>query len=218
MKLSRNFISANTAMCNLTEWVASPYLRKTVTTDKTPIKAELSVCGLGFYRFWLDGEELTRGHMSPYISNPDDVMDYDVYDITDKFASGKHVLGFQLGNGMQNCFGGYVWDFEKAAWRSAPKLAICLVLTYEKEMNRGVKLSGVKKIRIHDLRHSHVSLLIELGFSAKEIAERLGHENIETTLNTYSHLYPNKQEKMANRLDAFYQESLEERKINNGTL
>jgi len=88
----------------------------------------------------------------------------------------------------------------------------------EKEMNRGVKLSGVKKIRIHDLRHSHVSLLIELGFSAKEIAERLGHENIETTLNTYSHLYPNKQEKMANRLDAFYQESMEERKISNGTL
>ena len=131
MKLSRSFISANTAMCNLTEWVASPYLRKTVTTDKTPIKAELSVCGLGFYRFWLDGEELTRGHMSPYISNPDDIMDYDVYDITDKFASGKHVLGFQLGNGMQNCFGGYVWDFEKAAWRSAPKLAVCLTLTYE---------------------------------------------------------------------------------------
>ncbi len=131
MKLSRNFISANTAMCDLRDWVAAPYLRKTVTLDRTPVKAELSVCGLGFYRFWLDGVHLTRGHMSPYISNPDDVMDYDVYDITDKFASGKHILGFQLGNGMQNCFGGYVWDFEKAAWRSAPKLAVCLTLTYE---------------------------------------------------------------------------------------
>lgn len=79
----------------------------------------------------------------------------------------------------------------------------------EREMTRGVKLSGVKKIRIHDLRHSHVSLLIELGFSPKEIAERLGHENIETTLNTYSHLYPNKQERMADRLDRFYQEKSE---------
>lgn len=79
----------------------------------------------------------------------------------------------------------------------------------EREMARGVKLSGVKKIRIHDLRHSHVSLLIELGFSPKEIAERLGHENIETTLNTYSHLYPNKQERMADRLDRFYQEKSE---------
>lgn len=80
----------------------------------------------------------------------------------------------------------------------------------EKEMVRGVKLSGVKKIRIHDLRHSHASLLIEMGFSPKEIAERLGHENIETTLNTYSHLYPNKQEKLANKLDALYRSSCEE--------
>ena len=80
----------------------------------------------------------------------------------------------------------------------------------EKEMVRGVKLSGVKKIRIHDLRHSHASLLIEMGFSPKEIAERLGHENIETTLNTYSHLYPNKQEKLADKLDVLYRASYEE--------
>uniref|UniRef100_UPI002ED3DEA4 site-specific integrase n=1 Tax=Vallitalea pronyensis TaxID=1348613 RepID=UPI002ED3DEA4 len=60
------------------------------------------------------------------------------------------------------------------------------------EMNRGCKKSGVKRIRLHDLRHSHASLLIELGFSPILIAERLGHEKVETTLNTYSHLYPNK--------------------------
>lgn len=130
MKLSRNFISANTAMCELSEWVAAPYLRKTVSLSEKPVKAEMSVCGLGFYRFWLDGEELTRGHMSPYISAADDLMDYDVYDITDKLSDGKHVFGYQLGNGMQNCFGGYVWDFEKASWRSAPKLAVCIALTY----------------------------------------------------------------------------------------
>lgn len=74
----------------------------------------------------------------------------------------------------------------------------------EKEMQRGIKLSGMKKIHIHSLRHSHASLLIEMGFSPKEIAERLGHENIETTLNTYSHLYPDKQERLADRLDQFY--------------
>lgn len=60
--------------------------------------------------------------------------------------------------------------------------------------------AGLKKIRLHDLRHSHASLLIELGFSPLLIAERLGHENIETTLNTYSHLYPNKQLELADRL------------------
>lgn len=55
-------------------------------------------------------------------------------------------------------------------------------------------------IVVHDLRHSQVSLLIELDFSPLLIAERLGHENIETTLNTYSHLYPNKQSEVANSL------------------
>ena len=77
----------------------------------------------------------------------------------------------------------------------------------EKEMQRGIKLRGMKKIHIHSLRHSHASLLIEIGFSPKEIAERLGHENIETTLNTYSHLYPDKQERLADRLDQFYNET-----------
>ncbi len=61
-----------------------------------------------------------------------------------------------------------------------------------KEMVRGCKKSGVKKIRVHDIRHSHASLLVELGFSPKLIADRLGHEKIQTTLDTYSHLYPNK--------------------------
>ena len=62
----------------------------------------------------------------------------------------------------------------------------------EHEMQRGIKESGVKRIRVHDLRHSHASMLIELGFSPLEIANRLGHEKVETTLNTYVHLYPNK--------------------------
>ena len=69
------------------------------------------------------------------------------------------------------------------------------------EMLRGIKAAGVKKVRLHDLRHSHASLLVELGFTPLEIAERLGHEKIETTLNTYSHLYPNKQAQLADRLD-----------------
>ena len=78
----------------------------------------------------------------------------------------------------------------------------------EHEMQRGIKESGVKRIRVHDLRHSHASMLIELGFSPLEIANRLGHEKVETTLNTYAHLYPNKQAKLADRLDSEYREDL----------
>ena len=60
--------------------------------------------------------------------------------------------------------------------------------------------AGVKKIRVHDLRHSHASLLIEMGCQPLLIAERLGHDNVQTTLNTYSHLYPNKQREVADLL------------------
>lgn len=68
------------------------------------------------------------------------------------------------------------------------------------EMNRGTAATGVKRIRIHDLRHSHVSLLIELGYSAVAIAERLGHESIDITLR-YAHMFPSVQKKMAVSLD-----------------
>ena len=67
-------------------------------------------------------------------------------------------------------------------------------------MERGTKETGVKRIRIHDIRHSHVSLLIDLGFSATAIADRLGHESIEITYN-YAHLFPSKQTEMADKLN-----------------
>ncbi len=69
-----------------------------------------------------------------------------------------------------------------------------------REMRRGCALSGVKVIRVHDLRHSHVSLLIEKGFNVLAIAERLGHESIDITYR-YAHLFPDKQGEMARVLD-----------------
>ena len=69
-----------------------------------------------------------------------------------------------------------------------------------REMERGAKAAGVKRIRIHDLRHSHISLLIDMGFSAVAIADRVGHESIEITYR-YAHLFPSKQKEMASKLD-----------------
>ena len=68
------------------------------------------------------------------------------------------------------------------------------------EMERGCKASGVKRIRIHDMRHSHVSLLIEMGFSALAITGRMGHEAVDITYR-YARLSPTKQEEMAAALD-----------------
>lgn len=69
-----------------------------------------------------------------------------------------------------------------------------------REMNRGAKEAGVKRIRIHDLRHSHISLLIDMGFTAIAIADRVGHESVEITYR-YSHLFPTTQAEMAERLN-----------------
>ncbi len=68
------------------------------------------------------------------------------------------------------------------------------------EMNRGSKVSGVKRIRVHDLRHSYVSLLINMGFTVLEIADRMGHESIDITYR-YAHLFPSEQTQMAEQLD-----------------
>ena len=69
-----------------------------------------------------------------------------------------------------------------------------------REMDRGAKEAGVRRIRIHDIRHSHISLLIDMGFSAPAIADRVGHESIDITLN-YAHMFPSRQTEMADKLN-----------------
>lgn len=69
------------------------------------------------------------------------------------------------------------------------------------KMKRQIEIAGVKKIRVHDLRHSHASYLIEKGVEPLLIKERLGHKDIRITLNTYGHLYPTRQKELAQMLD-----------------
>ena len=69
-----------------------------------------------------------------------------------------------------------------------------------REMDRGSVRANIKRIRVHDLRHSHVSLLIEMGFSALAIADRVGHESIDITYR-YAHLFPTRQKEIANKLN-----------------
>ena len=57
-------------------------------------------------------------------------------------------------------------------------------------MRRVAAQVGIEKIHLHDLRHSHASYLIHRGIPIIAISQRLGHEKIETTLQTYAHLYP----------------------------
>ena len=71
-----------------------------------------------------------------------------------------------------------------------------------RQMKYGCDHSGTQKIRVHDVRHTHASLLIDMSCTPLLVAERLGHERVQTTMETYSHLYPNKQTEVAAQLDA----------------
>ena len=68
------------------------------------------------------------------------------------------------------------------------------------EMRRGCTASGVKKIKIHGIRHSHISLLIDMGFNAIAIVDRVGHESIDITYR-YAHVFPSAQQEVASKLD-----------------
>lgn len=71
----------------------------------------------------------------------------------------------------------------------------------DKEIKHVAEKVGLPPIRVHDLRHSHASMLIDMGFDILEISERLGLESVKTTLDTYSHLYPEKDTKLAGELN-----------------
>lgn len=75
----------------------------------------------------------------------------------------------------------------------------------QKKLKEGAMKAGVKKIRVHDLRHSHVSLLINMGYRAVEIAPRMGHESIHITYR-YAHLFPTVQTDMAKELNRLQEE------------
>lgn len=72
----------------------------------------------------------------------------------------------------------------------------------QKKLKQKIEKLKLKPIRVHDLRHSHIALLIEKGMQPLVIAQRVGHDSVNTTMNIYGHLYPNKQKQVADLLNA----------------
>lgn len=69
---------------------------------------------------------------------------------------------------------------------------------------KGAERAGLPRIKIHDLRHSHASLLIQQNVPPIVIRDRLGHKSIQTTLDIYSHLYPTKGEELTGILSKLW--------------
>jgi len=64
-----------------------------------------------------------------------------------------------------------------------------------------MELANLKRIRIHDFRHSYASMLINKNVDIYTISQMFGHADIKTTINTYGHLYPDKRKEITNLLD-----------------
>ncbi|MBQ4628280.1 MAG: alpha-L-rhamnosidase N-terminal domain-containing protein, partial [Clostridia bacterium] len=128
MKFSTHFFAATEKAWHWNEPVAAPYMRRSFNIDEMPESAEITVCGLGFYEIYIIGKHITKGKLSPYMTNSPDVLAYDNDDLMPYLTQGKNTLAFILGNGLQSNPGGFVWDFQKTRYISAPKIAFALEL------------------------------------------------------------------------------------------
>lgn len=124
--LSSQFIKAGNTANRYDSYVSAPWFRKKFTLDSLPAAAKVTVGTPGFYRAFVNGHEITKGPLAPYISNPDHILYYDEYEITSLLAGGENVLVILAGNGNLSSPGGSVWDFEKFPWTDAQKVAFCL--------------------------------------------------------------------------------------------
>lgn len=72
---------------------------------------------------------------------------------------------------------------------------------------------NIKPIRVHDLRHSHASLMLQLGMNDLELKNRLGHSDISITLGVYSHLHPTAMRSVADKFNGLVKVSVSDSEI-----
>ncbi len=123
MPIESRFFKANTDFSTYKNHISAPMLRHSFVYESG--KAVIKVVGIGFYRLYLNGKDITKGELAPYISNPDHIAYLDEYDVTDLIVKGENAVGLILGNGAVNMDTPY-WGFNKNISRSAPKFAFTL--------------------------------------------------------------------------------------------
>lgn len=121
------FICAGEKYSTLYEPVNAPYVRKAFSVPDYQ-KAQLYICGLGFYEAYINGKNVTKGKLAPYIANPDHTVFCDCYDVSALLTEGENVFGAILGNGILNNMGAWPWGNDQAPYRSSPKISAALVL------------------------------------------------------------------------------------------
>lgn len=119
---SKKFIAASERYGTADNPVPAPLFRKNFVCAGSVTAAEITVCGLGFYELYINGVNITKGLLAPYISNPDDLLYYDTYNIKPYLQSGENVIGLLLGNGFLNAAGGYIGALPEAAFQKRAQI------------------------------------------------------------------------------------------------
>ena len=121
MNSNVRFIKATEEFNTFEQNVPAYYFRKSYVSSGERT-ARITIAACGFYELYFNGKRITRGFLSPYVSNTNHYVYYDEYDVT--LEDGENVIGVWLGNGLQNNPGGYIWNFDTADFRSAPSFAL----------------------------------------------------------------------------------------------
>lgn len=128
MEFPIKFIGAGSVFNQPGKFVPAPYLRKTFIIDNIPKTARLEIAVSGFYQLFINGSNITKGYMAPFISNPDHFLYVDTYEIAEYLYKGKNVVCVLLGNGIANTPSAIESKLDIARFRMAPTMALKLIM------------------------------------------------------------------------------------------
>ena len=120
----KQYIAATKEFNELFNHVCAPIFKKVF--DYTANSARLEISVVGLYRLWVNGKEITKGWLAPYFSNPNQVVYYDEYDVSNLLQEKDNTIVVLLGNGFVNSNSHGSWKFDQASYRSAPKFYLGL--------------------------------------------------------------------------------------------
>ena len=104
----------------------APMLRRKFFVKRIPRRAVLSVAGLGYGCYYLNGQSVTEDKFIAPFGDYRKTVWYTSYDVTHLLVEGENIFAAMLGNGWYNEAIGTAWDFDRAAWRDLPKLLLSL--------------------------------------------------------------------------------------------
>ena len=120
-----DFIAGAKECCSRNRHIGAPLFRREFTLECIPEKATLKIACVGFYELFLNGEDITKGYLAPYISNYNDIIYYDEYEVAGKLRK-ENVICVLLGNGFADPQDFDVWGFESSSSRRPPCFALSL--------------------------------------------------------------------------------------------